>query len=480
MVRTLHLGDEEIQRAGELLTDLLRRIERSMPTGRVLPELDREVLARLVSTPFPAGGIGVDRLFEQIAREVVPSSTAIAHPRFLAYVLGPPNGVAPFAEAIAAALNQNCNFWQLSPAASAIESNVLAWLGGLFSLPPSAGGILTSGGSLATLSALAVAIADRFPGDLRRQGLQSPGAPLVLYRSEQAHRCVDKAAALLGLGLDQVRAIPVDAGHRMRPDALAEAVRADRAAGRQPFCAVATAGTVNTGAIDPIDDIAAICARERLWLHVDGAYGALFVLAPSRRDQLARCGVADSIALDPHKLLFAPLEAGCLLVRDREVLVRTFRFASPYLTADEDPLLTNFMHHGPELSRGFRAFKIWCALRALGVQAFADAAERCLGLAHYMAERVQGDGAFELMAPVELSCVCLRLRALDDAGNQAVLARLVEEGTALLGPVHLDGRPGIRCCIANYRTTRADIDLVLARLLELSRDPGADTRKWAE
>jgi aromatic-L-amino-acid/L-tryptophan decarboxylase len=466
-VPTLNLDDADILRAGQLLTDLLRGFERAIPAARVMPVVDREALAALASPRFPERGIGVAQLFEDIARDVLPNSTAIAHPRFLAYVLGPPNGVAPFADAIASTLNQNCNFWQLSPAASAIESSVLGWLAGLFALPPSAGGVLTSGGSMATLSAIAAAIADRCPVDVRRRGLQSLPAPLVLYRSEEAHRCVDKAAALLGLGLDQVRAIPVDEAFRMRTDLLADAVAADRAAGRQPFCVVASAGTVNTGAIDPIDEVAALCAAERLWLHVDGAYGALFALGRRKREVLSRCGAADSIALDPHKLLFAPLEAGCLLARDRETLVRTFRFGSPYLGAEEDPLLVNFMDRGPELSRGFKAFKIWCALRALGVQAFADAADRALELAEYMAERVRGCEALELMAPVELSAVCVRLRGIDDAGNRAALAQLVASGIALLGPVRLRGRSGIRCCIANYRTTRADIDLVVDALVEL-------------
>ncbi len=335
----LNLSDEAILRAGELLTDFLRRYERSIPGARVLPALDRAALAELRSLPFPDRGIGVERLFQEIADKVVPNSTTIAHPRFLAYVLGPPNGVAPFADAIASTLNQNCNFWQLSPAASAI---------------------------------------------------------------------------------------------------------------------------------DPIDELAALCARERLWLHVDGAYGALFVLSRRVRDRLVRCGAADSIALDPHKLLFAPLEAGCLLVRDRESLARAFRFGASYLAADSDPLLVNFMDYGPELSRRFRAFKIWCALRAFGVRAFECAADRALELALYMRDRIRETSAFELMAPVELSSVCLRLRALDDAGNHRVLTTLAAEGTALLGPVRLGGRTGIRCCIANYRTTRADIDLVLERLLRLA------------
>lgn len=396
---------------------------------------------------------------------MAPNSTAIAHPRFLAYVLPPPNGIAPFAEAIAAALNQNCNFWQLSPAASVIERKVLAWFAELFGFPESAGGILSSGGSMATWIALATAMRDRGPDDFEARGLQARASPLVVYASAEAHRCVNKAAVLLGIGLDHVRKIAVDGEFRMRVDLLAERVRQDRESGRTPFSVVATAGTVATGAIDPIDRLADFCAREGLWLHVDGAYGALYVLSEKIRPQLLPCARADSMALDPHKLLFAPLEAGCVMVRDREKLRRAFHYAASYLTVDEDPLLLNFLDYGPQLSRNFKAFKIWCALRAFGVRAFVEAVEHTLEIARYMAGEILADGHFELLAPVTLSAVCFRVRGAD---NRRILARLVEEGTALLGPVEIGGRLGIRACVANYRTERADVDLILDRLRALA------------
>jgi aromatic-L-amino-acid decarboxylase len=293
--------------------------------------------------------------------------------------------------------------------------------------------------------------------------------PLVLYTSAQAHRCVDKDAAILGIGLDNVRRIPVDAEFRMRVDLLEAALAQDRQSGRQPFCVVAAAGTINTGAIDPIDAIAGLCEREDLWLHVDGAYGALFVLSDRKRDLLRACGRADSIALDPHKLLFAPLEAGCVLVRDRQTLRRAFAFDSAYLTADADPLLTNFMDYGPQLSRGFKAFKVWCALQTFGVDAFVRTVDHQLDMAAYLGERIAALPMFELMAPVSLSAVCFRLRDRDDAANRRLLTALSEEGSALLGPVTLDGRVGLRACVTNYRTTREDLDLVVERLAALAR-----------
>ena len=467
MPPTLNLTDREIEHAGNLLTEFLRSYEKSISTRPVLPELDREVLAQLLNQPFPEDGSGIDGLFREITEKIVPNSTAIAHPRYLAYVLPPPSGIAPFAEAIASALNQNCNFWQLSPAANVIEQKVIAWLSSLFAYPETADGILISGGSMATLAALTTAIHDKCTGDFRKTGLQALAEPMVVYTSEEAHRCVEKDAVILGLGLDNVRKIPVDSEFRMRLDLLEAAVREDRNAGRQPICVVAAGGTINTGAIDPIAALADFCNRENLWLHVDGAYGALYVLSERIKSRLLPCGKADSIALDPHKLLFAPLEAGCLLVKDREKLRRAFSFTASYLTLDPDPLLTNYLDYGPQLSRNFKAFKIWCGLQAFGVKAFRDALEHTLDIAQYLGDRIKAGKSFELLAPINLNAVCFRLKNIGKSGNQNALAKLVEEGTALLGPVHIQGQFGIRACIANYRTQRSDIDLILDRLQEI-------------
>jgi aromatic-L-amino-acid decarboxylase len=463
-------GDRKL--AGQLLAELLDGYERALPElPRIVPDLDHDVLARLLQDPFPAKGIGVERLFREISDKVLPNSTAVAHPRFLAYVQGPPNGIAPYAEAIAAALNQNCNFWQLSPAASVIERSVINWLAGLFGYDDASGGIFTSGGSMATLNALTTALHDR-RADFRRNGLQGARPRLIVYTSEEAHQCVEKAAAILGLGLDNVRRIPTDVNYRMRVDTLTETIRADRAAGLEPFCVVATTGTVTSGSIDPVESIADVCRDEHLWLHIDGAYGALFVLSDRKRDAFSGCARADSIALDPHKLLFAPLEAGCLLVRDREKLQAAYAFASSYLTVNEDTLMLDYMNYGPQLSRSFKAFKVWSALQAFGTDAFRNAINGTLDLAQYLAERIQAAPQLQLMAPVPLTAVCFQIENASDADHTAVLATLANEGTALLGPASLNGRKGIRACITNYRTTRADIDLIVERLSRLRGNRG--------
>ncbi|WNV88916.1 aminotransferase class V-fold PLP-dependent enzyme [Umezawaea sp. Da 62-37] len=461
----LALTAEEQHRAGQRLLTLLNNHERALPHTPIVPDLDRDLLTNLLRTPMPAKGIGVDALFDEITDQILPNSTTVAHPRFLAYVQGPPNGIAPYVEAVAAAINQNCNFWQLSPAASVVERSVLTWLGDVVGYPAEAGGILTGGGSLATLSGLAVALHDRAP-DFRSVGLQGQAAPLVVYTSAEAHRSVDKAAAILGFGLDHVRHVPVDDRYRLRVDALAEMVAADRRAGLRPFCVVATSGTTTTGSVDPLDAIADLCAAEDLWMHVDGAYGALFLLNEEKRELLAGCARADSITLDPHKLLFAPLEVGCLLVRDGARLRSAFAFSSSYLTVAADPLMTDYMDHGPQLSRDFKALKVWAALRMFGVDAFRDATARTLELARYLGRRIEAEPGLELLAPIELTAVCFGFRGVAD--HTDALATLAAEGTALLGPAAVAGRSVMRACVTNYRTTRADVDLLVDRLRDLA------------
>ncbi|HEX7305458.1 pyridoxal phosphate-dependent decarboxylase family protein [Lentzea sp.] len=456
----LLLTDDERAHAGARLVALLDSYERGLAEADILPVPDRAQLAGLLA-PMPDKGIGLDALFDRWEDVVLPGSTTVAHPRFLAYVLGPPNGVAPYAEALAAAINQNCNFWQLSPAASVVERSVLEWLASVVGFPAGAKGILTGGGSLATLQALATALHDRVP-DFHASGLQRDHAPLVVYTSVEAHRSVDKAAAILGVGLDNVRHIATDDRHRMDVSALRRAVEQDRRNGLRPWCVVATCGTVSTGSVDPLDAIADLCSDEDLWLHVDGAYGALFLLSEGMRELMGGCARADSITLDPHKLLYAPLEAGCLLVRDGAKLRDAYAFDSSYLTVAEDPLMTDYMDYGPQLSRSFKAFKVWSAVQAFGVEAFRSANERTLELAQRFGRGVQEAEGLRLLAPVVLTAVCFSVDGVED--HASLLEELAAENVALLGPVVVGGERGVRACFTNHRTSVGDVDLILERL----------------
>jgi len=464
----LGLDQSERDLAARLLASFFDEYEHSIPERHILPTIDRAALESLLTTPLPDKGIGVEGVFREINQKILPNSTTVSHPRFLAYVIGPPNGIAPYAEAIAAAINQNCVIWRGGPAASVIERAVVAWLAGLVGYDEHAGGILTSGGSIATLDALSAALHARRPG-FRERGLQTADPSLVIYTSVEAHWCIDKAAAILGIGLDNVRRLPVDDQYRMRVDALDRAIRADRERGLEPFCVVATPGTVTTGSIDPIADIADVCEREHLWLHLDGAYGGLFVLSDRQRNAFGACARADSVAVDPHKLLFAPLEAGCLLVRDRATLTQAFAFRPSVGVVDKDPLMLDYMDYGQQLSRSFRALKLWSALQTFGVDAFRSAIDHTLDLARYLAELIEAEPGLELMAPVPLTAVCFRIKDATEADHAAALTRLVEEGTAFLIPARVNGRSGIRACVTNYRTTYADIDLIMARLSDITR-----------
>lgn len=470
MAGDLLFDTDENARAAALTTDFIERYSRTVGTRPVYPQIDREALRALMGERLPETGRSVESLFAELDAVIVPNSTHTAHPRFLPYVQPSPNGLSPYAEAAAAALNQNCNLWTLSPAANAVEQTVVRWFSDLLGLGPGAGGLITSGGSMANLIALTAA-RDRFLGvAARTEGLQGRSSPLAVYTSEEAHSSIDKAVSVLGIGTRWLRRIACDDQFRIRLDRLAAAVAEDRASGASPFCVVASAGTVTTGAIDPIRELAEFCRAEGLWLHVDGAYGALAALSERFRPALAAVGEADSVSLDPHKFLFTSFEAGCVLVKDRGALLHAFHASPSYLTKAPDPDLVDFADYGPQLSRGWKALKVWWSLRHHGRRAYAGVIERMADLAAYMGDVASRRQEFELLAPVVFNCVCFRLTGKDEAGNRAVLLRLVEGGTAFLGPASVKGRIGLRACFMNLRTTRADVDLIMDEIARLGRE----------
>lgn len=470
MTESLILSPAAVRTAGRRLGELLAAYEESIDDRRVFPAVNGDALRAMLNEPLPEDGRPLDALFNELEDVIVPNSTQVAHPRFLAYVLASPASVAVFAEAVAAALNQNCNLWTLSPAANVIEQTVLSWFRDLFAMD-AGGGIFTSGGSMANLSALMVA---RDTGNLDeacRAGLQRNQKPMVVYTSEEAHNSIDKAATILGLGTENVVRIPVDDRFRLRMDFLRDAVARDRAGGKHPFCVVASAGTVTTGAIDPLDEVADYCHREDLWFHVDGAYGAFAVLSQRLTEDLAPSGRADSLSLDPHKLLFMPLEAGCVLFRDSRSWRDVFSFVPDYLAMPDDPMFLHFAEYGPQLSRSFKALKVWWCLRAHGRRAYAAAIDKVLDLAAYMGEQIDGHPNLELAAPVTLTAVCFNVNGLDDHATRRLIQDLVSSGVAFLGPARVRGRVCVRACFTNLRTSYADVDAILDEVVALaSRD----------
>jgi aromatic-L-amino-acid decarboxylase len=431
---------------------------------RVAGAPDRPALRAIVDAPLPRESQSLEALFEELEQVLVPNATHTAHPRFLPYVQPSPNGLSPYAEMVSAVLNQNCNLWHLSPAANAVEQAVVRWFAALFGLPTTAGGIVASGGSMANLIALTAARDDRLGASARTDGLQGTRPPLVAYTSDEVHSSVDKAISMLGLGTRHLRHVGTDAAFRMRIDLLEQAVARDRAAGLEPFCVIASAGTVTTGAVDPLDALADFCAREGLWLHVDGAYGALSALSPRFRERLSGIGRADSISLDPHKFLFCSFEAGCVLVRNRATLRHAFHAAPSYLTMTEDPDFVDFANYGPQLSRGFKAFKVWWSLKHFGADRYADTIDRLADLSMWMGEEIGRRSELELLAPVVFNCVCFRVRGRSDDDNASILKALVDSGDAFIGPANVKGERGMRACFMNLRTTREDIAFLLDRV----------------
>jgi len=473
---------EEQRHASELTRAFVERYHGSLGERPVFPDLDRGAIRAILEEPLPEDGRPLDVLFEELETVIVPNSTHTAHPRFLPYVQPSPNGISPHAEAVAGVLNQNCNLWTLSPAANAVEQKVVHWFAELFGFGSEAGGLITSGGSMANLIGLTAARDRCLGATARREGLQGRQSPLVLYTSEETHNSIDKAATILGIGTDHLRRLPCDEAFRLRLDRLAEAVDEDRRNGRTPFCVVANAGTVTTGAIDPIAEIAAFCRAQGLWLHVDGAYGALSALSERYRPALSAIGQADSVSLDPHKFLFTCFEAGCVLVRDATDLRHAFDISSSYLAMEQDPDLIHYAHHGPQLSRGFKALKVWWSLRHFGGKAYAEVIERMADLAAHMGQIAERRPEFELLAPVVFNCVCFRLAKLDERANRAVLKTLVDSGLAFLGPASVKGHFGLRACFMNLRTSKADVELIMdeiARLGGHDTEAGRDARPLA-
>jgi aromatic-L-amino-acid decarboxylase len=469
-MRELLFDSETHRKAGRLLGEFLANYEVDLSDRPIFPDVNREAMRAILHEPLPEEGRTLEELFQEFNDVVVPNSTQVAHPRFLPYVLPSPNGISAFAEALASVLNQNCNLWTLSPAANAIEQRVISWFHELFSFPKGGGGIITSGGSMANLTALAIARDIYLGHAARKEGLQRGTSPLVLYTSEQVHNSVDKAAVILGLGLNHVRHISCDEHFRMRMDLLKEAVLRDHREGFSPFCVVGSAGTVTTGAIDPLDELADFCEEENLWFHIDGAYGALAIFSERMRDQLLPAGRANSLSLDPHKFLFNPLEAGCVLMRNAEDMRLTYSFVPSYLSMVSDPDFLDYAEYGPQLSRSFKALKVWWALRAYGRRAYANTMDRLFDLASYMGERIQAEPALELMAPVNFNAVCVRCRNLDDGQNANVLKRLVSSGIAFLGRAQVKGTFCLRACFMNLRTTREDVDIILDEIIRLGRE----------
>ena len=455
---------DELRRHGYRMVDLLVEHLSALPDRPVFRPYPRELAAERLAAPLPERGRPADELLDEIAATVLPWPLGNGHPRWAGWVNGPPSPVAVLADALAAAMNPSVAGG--NHAATYVEKQAVRWLAELLGLPRW-GGLLVSGGSAATVHALAAARHRATGGAVREVGLDQVRAPLTVYASDQAHSAVTKAVEVLGLGSDALRVLPADADRRLPVGALAAALDADRERGARPMAVVASAGTVNTGAIDPLAGIAAVCAERGVWLHVDGAYGAPAVLDPRYAAALAPMAAADSVAVDAHKWLSVPYEAGAVLVRDEEGLRAAFRRVAAYLREDSDPdgvtWLPWFSEYGTQQTRGFRALKVWAALAHHGRAGYVATIGRDLDLAERLAARVERAPGLTLTSR-GLSVVTFRRTPVGvpaaelDGLNREVLRRVQLGGEAFLTGTELDGAFVLRACITNPRMRPEDAD----------------------
>ncbi|MDQ6769610.1 MAG: pyridoxal-dependent decarboxylase [Gemmatimonadota bacterium] len=421
---------------------------------------------------LPMGGTSPELVYADFARLILPYTLGNTHPRFWGWVTGSGAPMGVLADMLAAAMNINAAGWD--QAAVSVEEQVLQWWVELLGLPPEAGGVLVSSGSQASLVALAVARTDRAGYDIRAAGVR--GARLKFYCSTETHSSIQKAVEVLGHGSDSVCFVPVDREFRIDIRSLTQMVLADRARGYMPICVIANAGTVNTGAIDDLAGIADICRREEMWMHVDGAIGAAVAFSSRLRPLLAGIERADSVTCDMHKWLYLPYDVACTLVRDPSKHRAAFSILPSYLAPTgrgTAPTPLKFAQLGIDLSRSFRALKVWMAMKTYGVEGYSRMIEQNVDQAAYLQARIRHEPLLELLAATPLNVVCFRYRqpsldekSLDDL-NQEILTRMQEQGIAVPSATRVRGRFAIRVAIVNHRSRGEDFDQFLEAVIRL-------------
>jgi glutamate/tyrosine decarboxylase-like PLP-dependent enzyme len=484
------LSPEDFRVAGRALVDRIADFLTTLRDQPVVPDTTpAAVRAKLgADAPVPRQGSPAGEVLDHAADVFLEGSTLNGHPRFFGYITSSASPIGALADLLAASVNPNVGAWALSPVATEIERQTVRWVAELIGYPTDAGGLLVSGGNVANLVCFIAATREKAQADLRTHGVPS-GERLLVYASAEVHTWVEKATDICGFGLDALRSIPVDSGRMMRADALREQIDRDRRDGFHPAIIVGTAGSVGTGAIDPLHELAAIAKEQDLWFHVDGAYGAPAAVLDDAPAEFRAVALADSVAVDPHKWLYAPLEVGCALVRRPSALHDAFAFHPTYFRFEgdaQDPP-TNYHEWGLQNSRGFRALKVWTTIQQVGRQGYERMIADDIALSREM-HRLAGEEP-ELEALTQsLSISTFRYipRGLDRGAagaydylnelNTALLARIQADGTAFVSNVVLDGVFALRACIVNFRTTSADVRTTIDAVVRLGRLVDAELR----
>jgi aromatic-L-amino-acid/L-tryptophan decarboxylase len=479
------------RRLGHRLVDQVAEFLESLPQSPVTHyESPSAVRAALNLTgPLPEQGTDPEILLEQTARGLFAHSLLNGHPRFFGYITAAPAPIGILGDFLAAAVNPNVGAWTLSPAATEIESQTVRWIAEFIGYPVNCGGLLVSGGNLANFVGFLAARKAKADWDMREQGISGDSSrKLRVYASVETHTWIQKAADISGLGTSCIRWVGTDKTLRMDVAALRRQIEADIATGDVPCLVVGTAGSVSTGAVDPLPEINTLCKKYGIWFHVDGAYGGFAAGVADAPNGLRELSQADSVAVDPHKWLYAPLEAGCALVRDPEALRAAFAYHPPYYHFDE--CATNYVDYGPQNSRGFRALKVWLALRQVGAAGYRKMIADDIHLSQAMAQAVSHHEELQLFTQA-LSITTFRYVPSDlrsklgdaqverylDALNRQVLDRLQRGGETFVSNAVVDGRYLLRACIVNFHTAQADVEAVPDIVARLGQRVDAEFRK---
>jgi glutamate/tyrosine decarboxylase-like PLP-dependent enzyme len=478
----IDIAPDDFRALGHQLVDALADWLAAMPGGRVTGGESVAEIRRALGSDrgLPESGEDASRLLKDAANLLFDHSLFNGHPRFFGYITSSPAPIGALGDFLASTVNQNVGAFRLAPMATEIEAQTVRWIAELIGYPAGGGGLLVSGGNVANFVCFLAARTAKATWDVRARGLADQPR-LLVYASTETHTWLQKAADLFGCGSDAIRWIPVDASQQMNPAALDAQIERDLAGGDLPFLVVGTAGSVSTGAVDPLAAIGAICRARNLWFHVDGAYGALAALVPGAPESLRALNEGDSVAVDPHKWLYSPLEAGCVLTRRPDDLLRAFSYHPAYYHLDETAI--NYFDHGPQNSRGFRALKVWLGLRQAGragaLQMIADDIRLSRHLDTLVRRHPEFEGLTQQLSITTFRYVPPELRAQLgspevearlDAINQALLTQIERSGDAFLSNALVNGRFALRACIVNFRTSLEDIEGLLPLLSRLGRE----------
>jgi aromatic-L-amino-acid decarboxylase len=494
-IAPLEMTPSEFRKVGRQLVERIAEFLCTLPDRPVTPNESPNVIREALGTgALPEQGAEAKDLLEEAATLLFEHSTFNGHPRFMGVITSSAAPIGALGDLLAASVNPNVGGWVGGPMANEIEAQTIRWIAEMIGYPTDCGGLLVSGGNMGNFVGLLAARKAKVTWDVRTTGLLSGGASrLRVYTSSETHTWIHKATDMFGLGTEAIRWIPTDAQLRMDTAVLRDSLQADIEAGDLPFLVIGTAGTVSTGAVDPLNEIAEICREYDLWFHVDGAYGAFAALLLHEHQEievpadLEGIGLADSVAVDPHKWLYAPLEAGCILVRDQEALCETFSYHPPYYHFAEEPSTIDYYEYGPQNSRGFRALKVWLAMRQVGREGYVEMIADDIHLAQELYRLVEEHHELQAFTqglsittfryvPADLTPRSERVEAYLNKLNAEVLNRLQRGGEAFLSNAVMRGTFLLRACVVNFRTSLEDIEAMPGIVTRIGREVDAAMR----